>query len=206
MDIYPSKLLEDAVRELSRLPGIGKRTALRLALHLLREDPQASEALAGAILRLRQQIRYCKQCHNIADTDICPICSNSKRNQSVICVVEDSRDVLAIENTSQFNGIYHVLGGIISPVDGIGPHDLTIDSLERKVRNQGIGEVIFALPATIEGDTTNFYLFRRLQDYHIRFSIIARGVAIGDDLEYTDELTLGRSIINRTVYEGPLPR
>ncbi|HNS18160.1 MAG TPA: recombination mediator RecR [Bacteroidales bacterium] len=206
MEIYPSKLLEDAVRELSRLPGIGKRTALRLALFLLREDAQASEALAGAILRLRQQIRYCQQCYNISDTDVCPICSNPKRNRSILCVVEDSRDVLAIENTAQYTGIYHVLGGVISPVDGIGPHDLTIDMLERKVQEQDIAEVIFALPATIEGDTTNFYLFKRLQDYNIRFSIIARGVAIGDDLEYTDELTLGRSILNRTAYEGPLPR
>jgi len=206
VEIYPSKLLEDAVRELSRLPGIGKRTALRLALFLLREDAQASEALAGAILRLRQQIRYCQQCYNISDTDVCPICSNPKRNRSILCVVEDSRDVLAIENTAQYTGIYHVLGGVISPVDGIGPHDLTIDMLERKVQEQDIAEVIFALPATIEGDTTNFYLFKRLQDYNIRFSIIARGVAIGDDLEYTDELTLGRSILNRTAYEGPLPR
>lgn len=206
MEIYPSKLLEDAVRELSRLPGIGKRTALRLALFLLREDAQASEALAGAILRLRQQIRYCQQCYNISDTDVCPICSNPKRNRSILCVVEDTRDVLAIENTAQYTGIYHVLGGVISPVDGIGPHDLTIDMLERKVQEQDIAEVIFALPATIEGDTTNFYLFKRLQDYNIRFSIIARGVAIGDDLEYTDELTLGRSILNRTAYEGPLPR
>ncbi|MDD5696237.1 MAG: recombination mediator RecR, partial [Bacteroidales bacterium] len=162
MDIYPSKLLEDAVRELSRLPGIGRRTALRLALFLLREDAQTSEALAGAILRLRQQIRYCRLCHNISDTEICSICANPRRNRTILCVVEDSRDVLAIENTAQYTGIYHVLGGIISPVDGIGPHDLAIDSLEKKVQEQGIQEVIFALPATIEGDTTNFYLFRQI--------------------------------------------
>lgn len=206
MDIYPSKLLEDAVRELAKLPGIGKRTALRLALHLLREDLQTSEALAGALIRLRQEIRYCNNCHNISDTGMCPICSNPKRNRAILCIVEDSRDVLAIENTAQFNGIYHILGGIISPVDGIGPHDLNIDSLEHRVRDQQIEEVIFALPATIEGDTTNFYLFRRLQDYPVKFSMIARGVAVGDDLEYTDELTLGRSIINRTRYEGPLSK
>lgn len=206
METYPSKLLEDAVKELSKLPGIGKRTALRLALHLLREDLQASEALAGALIRLRQEIRYCLQCHNISDADICTVCSNPRRNRSILCVVEDSRDVLAIENTSQFNGMYHILGGIISPVDGIGPHDLNIDSLEQRVRDHNIEEVIFALPATIEGDTTNFYLFRRLQNYPVRFSMIARGVAVGDDLEYIDELTLGRSIINRTRYEGPLSK
>jgi recombination protein RecR len=206
VDTYPSKLLEDAVKELSKLPGIGKRTALRLALHLLKEDLQESEALAGALIRLRQEIRYCSLCHNISDSDVCSICSNTRRNHSVICVVEDSRDVLAIENTSQFSGIYHILGGIISPVDGIGPHDLTIDSLVHGIQEHKTEEVIFALPATIEGDTTNFYIFKRLQDFPVRFSMIARGVAVGDDLEYTDELTLGRSIINRTRYEGPLPK
>jgi recombination protein RecR len=206
VDTYPSKLLEDAVKELSKLPGIGKRTALRLALHLLKEDLQESEALAGALIRLRQEIRYCSLCHNISDSDVCSICSNTRRNHSVICVVEDSRDVLAIENTSQFSGIYHILGGIISPVDGIGPHDLTIDSLVHRIQEHKTEEVIFALPATIEGDTTNFYIFKRLQDFPVRFSMIARGVAVGDDLEYTDELTLGRSIINRTRYEGPLPK
>lgn len=206
MDTYPSKLLEDAVKELSKLPGIGKRTALRLALHLLKEDLQESEALAGALIRLRQDIRYCSLCHNISDSDVCSICSNPRRNRSVICVVEDSRDVLAIENTSQFNGIYHILGGIISPVDGIGPHDLNIASLVHRIQEQKTEEVIFALPATIEGDTTNFYIFRQLQDFPVRFSMIARGVAVGDDLEYIDELTLGRSILNRTRYEGPLPK
>lgn len=206
METYPSKLLEDAVKELSKLPGIGKRTALRLALYLLREDLQASEALAGALIRLRQEIRYCSQCHNISDTDTCTVCSNPRRNRSILCVVEDSRDVLAIENTAQFNGIYHILGGIISPVDGIGPHNLNMDTLEQRVREQAIEEVIFALPATIEGDTTNFYLYKRLQNYPVKFSMIARGVAVGDDLEYIDELTLGRSIINRTRYEGPLSK
>jgi recombination protein RecR len=206
VETYPSKLLEDAVKELSKLPGIGKRTALRLALYLLREDLQASEALAGALIRLRQEIRYCSQCHNISDTDTCTVCSNPRRNRSILCVVEDSRDVLAIENTAQFNGIYHILGGIISPVDGIGPHNLNMDTLEQRVREQAIEEVIFALPATIEGDTTNFYLYKRLQNYPVKFSMIARGVAVGDDLEYIDELTLGRSIINRTRYEGPLSK
>lgn len=206
METYPSKLLEDAVNELSKLPGIGKRTALRLALHLLREELQASEALAGALIRLRQEIRYCSQCHNISDAATCGICSNPKRNHAVLCVVEDSRDVLAIENTAQFNGIYHILGGIISPVDGIGPHDLNIDSLEQRVSEQTIEELIFALPATIEGDTTNFYLYKRLQNHPLKFSMIARGVAVGDDLEFIDELTLGRSIINRTRYEGPLSK
>ena len=206
METYPSKLLEDAVKELSKLPGIGQRTALRLALYLLREDLQASEALAGALIRLRKEIRYCIQCHHISDADTCAVCSNPKRNHSILCIVEDSRDVLAIENTAQFNGIYHILGGIISPVDGIGPHDLNIDSLEQRVSEQTIEEVIFALPATIEGDTTNFYLYKRLQNYPLKFSMIARGVAVGDDLEYIDELTLGRSIINRTRYEGPLSK
>lgn len=201
VESYPSKLLEDAVRELSRLPGIGKRTALRLALHLLGEEPRLTEALTGALVSLRQQIRYCILCHNISDTEICTICSNPKRNHSIVCIVENARDVLAIENTSQYSGAYHILGGIISPVDGIGPHDLSIDLLEQRVKNGGIEEIIFALPATIEGDTTNFYLFKKLQSYILRFSVIARGVAIGDDLEYADEMTLGRSIVNRTPYD-----
>lgn len=201
VETYSSKLLEEAVRELSRLPGIGKRTALRLALHLLGEETRVTEALAGALVSLRQQIRYCSLCHNISDTEICTICANPKRNHSIVCIVENARDVLAIENTSQYNGIYHVLGGIISPMDGIGPYDLSIDLLEQRVGKGGLEEVIFALPATIEGDTTNFYLYKKLQSYGLRFSVIARGVAIGDDLEYADEMTLGRSIVNRTPYD-----
>ncbi len=203
---YPSKLLEDAIHEFSRLPGIGNKTALRLVLHLLRQDPEAAEAFGNAVIRLRKEIKHCRICHNLSDSDICHICSDPRRDTSVVCVVENIRDVMSVENTRQFNGVYHVLGGIISPMDGIGPGDLTIGSLEEKVHaeDSGISEIILALPTTMEGDTTNFYIFRRLQDANIRISTIARGIAIGDDLEYADEITLGRSIVNRTDFVSTL--
>jgi recombination protein RecR len=198
--VYSSRLLENAVNELARLPGIGRKTALRLALYLIGQDTVAVEAFSQAILKMKNEIRRCSSCHNISDTDICDICSNLKRDKSIVCVVQDIRDVMAIENTSQFQGLYHVLGGIISPMDGIGPDDLTIDSLIRKVSDGGIREIIFALPATVEGDTTNFYLSRKLKDFGVTISVIARGVAIGDDIEFADEITLGRSILNRVPF------
>jgi recombination protein RecR len=194
---YSSKLLENAVNELARLPGIGKKTALRLALHLIRQDVQQVESFNQAIQKMRNEIKRCAQCHNISDTEICDICSNHKRDHSLICVVQDIRDVMAIENTGQYNGVYHVLGGIISPIDGIGPEDLTIESLIIKASQGNIKEVILALPTTIEGDTTNFYLSRRLAELPVLLSTIARGIAIGDDIEFADEITLGRSIVNR---------
>ena len=202
MSNYSSKLLENAVNELAKLPGIGRKTALRLALFLLKQTKPEVETFGKAIVQLRNEIIYCKQCHNISDTEVCFICANPKREQKLICVVESIRDVMAIENTSQFNGVYHVLGGIISPMDGIGPDDLNINDLITRVSNDGILEVILALPTTIEGDTTNFYLYKRLHEFGISLSIIARGVSIGDELEYTDEITLGRSILNRTPYES----
>jgi recombination protein RecR len=198
---YSSKLLENAVNELARLPGIGRKTALRLALHLIRQDQQSVEAFSKAILSMRNDIKRCAKCHNISDSEICDICSNSKRDISLVCVVQDIRDVMAIENTGQYSGLYHVLGGIISPIDGIGPEDLTIESLIHKAEEGRIKEVIFALPATIEGDTTNFYLSRKLAGHSVILSTIARGMAIGDDIEYTDEITLGRSIINRVPFQ-----
>ena len=190
------------MNELAKLPGIGRKTALRLALFLLKQTKPEVETFGKAIVQLRNEIIYCKQCHNISDTEVCFICANPKREQKLICVVESIRDVMAIENTSQFNGVYHVLGGIISPMDGIGPDDLNINDLITRVSNDGILEVILALPTTIEGDTTNFYLYKRLHEFGISLSIIARGVSIGDELEYTDEITLGRSILNRTPYES----
>lgn len=201
MNNYPSHLLEDAVNELTRLPGIGKRTALRLALHILRQDVNRADALGNAIIQLRNNIRYCIRCHNISDEEICGICADQKRDPSVLCVVEDIRDVMAIENTGQFKGLYHVLGGIISPMDGIGPNDLTIESLIHRAGSEPIKELIMALPATTEGDTTNYYLFKKLKDRVTTISAISRGVAIGDDLEFADEITLGKSIINRVLYE-----
>ena len=198
---YTSKLLEKAVNEFSKLPGIGRKTALRLVLHLLRQDVSESESLAGSLLQLRKEIHHCKVCHNISDQEICQICSNPGRDRSLICVVENIQDVMAIENTRQFNGLYHVLGGIISPIDGIGPSDLKIDSLEQKVRSGGIREIIFALSTTMEGDTTNFYLYKRLNKYNLSLTTLARGVAVGDELEYTDEITLGRAINNRNPYQ-----
>lgn len=201
---YPSKIVENAVNALSKLPGIGKKTALRLVLHILKEDEIEALSLGESIIELRKKIQYCTVCHNISDTEQCEICRNPKRNHSIICVVEDIRDVIAIENTNQFSGIYHVLGGIISPMDGVGPNDLNIESLVNKVSLGGITEIIMALSATMEGDTTNFYIYKKIKEYNITLSTIARGVAVGDNLEYTDEITLGRSIINRTPYENIL--
>ena len=195
---YPSQLLERAVGEFSRLPGIGRKTALRLVLHLLRQEPEASESFASAIVRLRNEVRYCKVCHNISDAEVCPICSSPKRDATTICVVENIQDVMAVERTGQYFGLYHVLGGVISPMDGIGPSDLGIDSLVERVRQGGVDEVIFALASTMEGDTTNFYITRKLQPLGVKLSVIARGISVGDELEYTDEVTLGRSILNRT--------
>jgi len=190
------------VNELARMPGIGRKTALRLALHLIRQDLQNVESFSQAILKMRNEIKRCTICHNISDNDTCDICANHKRDHSLVCVVQDIRDVMAIENTGQYNGVYHVLGGIISPIEGIGPEDLTIESLIVKAADGQIKEVIFALPTTIEGDTTNFYLSRRLTDLPILLSTIARGIAIGDDIEYADEITLGRSIVNRIPFSG----
>lgn len=190
--------MERAVGEFSRLPGIGRKTALRLVLHLLRQEPEASESFASAIVRLRNEVRYCKVCHNISDAEVCPICSSPKRDATTICVVENIQDVMAVERTGQYFGLYHVLGGVISPMDGIGPSDLEIDSLVERVRQGGVGEVIFALASTMEGDTTNFYITRKLQPLGVKLSVIARGISVGDELEYTDEVTLGRSILNRT--------
>lgn len=201
MPDYSSRLLEEAVNEFTRLPGIGRRSALRLALHLLRQDPLRAEALGNSIIRLRAEIRYCSICHNISDSEICAICADRKRDPSIVCVVEDIRDVMAIENTGQFRGVYHVLGGIISPMDGIGPNDLSIQSLIDRTETSSISEIIMALPATTEGDTTNFYLYKKLKDKVPTISAISRGVAIGDNLEFADEITLGRSIINRVLYE-----
>lgn len=200
---YPSQLLEKAVQEFSKLPGIGRKTALRLVLHLLRQDSDEVAQFAHAVGRLKQEVKYCRVCHNISDSDICPICSDPRRDASVICVVENIQDVMAVENTQQFNGLYHVLGGVISPMDGIGPSDLEIDSLVKRVSEGGVKEVILALSSTMEGDTTNFYIFRKLAPYQdVKLSIIARGISVGDELEYTDEVTLGRSILNRTPFEG----
>lgn len=195
---YPSQLLERAAGEVSKLPGIGRKTSLRLMLHLLRQDKEVAENLANAVSRLRNEVRYCSVCHNISDTDVCPICANPQRDRSVICVVENIQDVMAVERTGQFRGLYHVLGGIISPMDGIGPSDLEIESLVERVKTGGVEEVIFALASTMEGDTTNFYISRKLQPLGVRLSVIARGISVGDELEYTDEVTLGRSIVNRT--------
>lgn len=197
----PSALLENAVKEFAKLPGIGRKTALRLVLHLLRQDTSIVDNFANAILTLKQEVKYCSSCYNISDTDICNLCADSSRDSSVVCVVENIKDVMAIENTVQFKGQYHVLGGIISPIDGIGPSDLEIASLIERVKNKGVKEVILALSATMEGDTTNFYIFRKLEPFNIKTSIIARGVAIGNELEYTDEVTLGRSIINRMPFD-----
>lgn len=190
--------MERAVSEFSKLPGIGRKTSLRLVLHLLRQDTEAVELFTNSVNRLRKEVRYCKVCHNISDTEVCPICSNPQRDGSTICVVENIQDVMAVERTGQFRGLYHVLGGIISPMDGVGPSDLEIDSLVARVEKGGIEEVIFALASTMEGDTTNFYISRKLKPSGVKLSVIARGISVGDELEYTDEVTLGRSIINRT--------
>lgn len=198
-------MLENSVNELSKLPGIGKKTALRLALHILKENNNYAESLGNSIIELRNKIQYCKTCHNISDSETCEICSNPKRDKTTVCVVEDVRDVMAIENTGQFTGVYHILGGIISPMDGIGPNDLNIESLIKKVSEDNTNEIIMALSTTIEGDTTNYYIYKKLSPFSIKITTIARGISIGDELEYADEITLGRSIINRTPYESSLP-
>ena len=199
---YPSQLLEKAVQQFAKLPGIGRKTALRLVLHLLRQEEEEVTQLADAISRMRKEVRRCKVCHNISDSELCPICSNPRRDGSTICVVENIQDVMAVENTQQFHGLYHVLGGVISPMDGIGPSDLEIESLVERVSNGEVKEVILALSSTMEGDTTNFFIFRKLAPYDVKVSVIARGIAVGNELEYTDEVTLGRSILNRTPFEG----
>ena len=201
---FSSKLLEKAVNEMSQLPGIGNRTALRLVLHLLRQPNDQTMQLASALQNMRNEIKFCKSCHNISDTQLCEICTNPHRTSDIICVVEDVRDVMAIENTSSFRGLYHVLGGKISPMDGIGPNDLNITSLVDKVKQGEIKELIFALSSTMEGDTTNFYIFKQIQDCDIVTSTIARGISVGNELEYTDEVTLGRSIMNRIPFESSL--
>lgn len=199
---FSSKLLENAVYEMSQLPGIGKRTALRLVLHMLKQPERQTEELSNALMKLRSTVQFCKKCHNISDTELCEICSNPKRDASLVCVVEDIRDVMAIENTSQYRGLYHVLGGRISPMEGMGPQDLTISSLVNKVKEGEIKELILALSSTMEGDTTNFYIFKQLEGLEVLTSTIARGIAVGDELEYADEVTLGRSILNRIPFEG----
>ena len=201
---FSSKLLESAVNEMSQLPGIGKRSALRLVLHMLRQPKSQTQALVEALQGMRNDIKFCKSCNNISDIAICEICSSPNRKKDVICVVEDIRDVMAIENTSSFKGLYHVLGGKISPMDGIGPHDLNIEPLVDKVKAGAIKELIFALSSTMEGDTTNFYIYKQIQDYNILTSTIARGISVGDELEYADEITLGRSIVNRIPFESAL--
>ena len=197
---YPSQLLEKAVSEFSRLPGIGRKTALRLVLWMLRQNDADVDKFAEAVSRLKHEVRYCSVCHNISDSDVCPICSDPSRDASTVCVVENIQDVMAIENTQQYRGLYHVLGGIISPMDGIGPSDLEIDSLVERCQKGGVDEVILALASTMEGDTTNFYISRKLAQTEVKLSVIARGISVGDELEYTDEVTLGRSILNRTPF------
>jgi recombination protein RecR len=199
---YPSQLLEKAVAEFAKLPGVGRKTALRLVLWLLRQEDEETEQFAEAVRRLKQEVKYCKTCHNISDTDLCPICADPKRDSSLVCVVENIQDVMAIENTQQYHGLYHVLGGVISPMDGLGPSDIEIDSLVSRVAEGQVKEVILALSPTMEGDTTNFYIFRKLAGYEVKVSVIARGVSVGNELEYTDEVTLGRSIMNRTPFNS----
>lgn len=201
MERYPSVLLARATDELGKLPGVGPKTALRLALHLLKQPVASVNSFADAISKLRHDIKYCRICHNISDTDVCPICSDEQRDHSTICVVENVQDIMAIENTQAYHGLYHVLGGIISPMDGIGPGDIEIDSLVSRVAAGGIKEVILALSSTMEGDTTNFYITRQLKPFNIKQTVIARGISVGNELEYTDEVTLGRSIVNRTPIE-----
>ena len=199
---YPSQLLEKAVAEFAKLPSIGRKTALRLVLHMLRQEQKDVDSFTAAVSKLKQEVKYCKICHNISDTEICPICADAKRDASTVCVVENIQDVMAIENTQQYHGLYHVLGGIISPMDGIGPGDIEIDSLVERVSEGNIHEVILALSSTMEGDTTNFYIFRKLAGTDVKISVIARGISVGDEIEYTDEVTLGRSILNRTLFKG----
>lgn len=200
---YPSQLLEKAVSEFSKLPGIGRKTALRLVLHLLRQETACVDTFANSLSNLRHNVKHCKVCFNISDTDVCPICSNPRRDNTTVCVVENIQDVMAIENTQQYNGLYHVLGGVISPMDGIGPNDIEIDSLAKRVEeHEEIEEIILALSSTMEGDTTNFYISRRLAPFSRKMSVIARGISVGNELEYTDEVTLGRSIVNRTPFNS----
>ncbi len=201
---FSSKLLENAVYEMSQLPGIGKRTALRLVLYLLKQPEERTELLAHALLKLKSEVNFCKNCHNISDTEVCEICANPKRDETMVCVVEDIRDVMAIENTSQYNGLYHVLGGKISPMEGVGPQDLNITTLVNKVKDGAVKELILALSSTMEGDTTNFYIYKQLEGLEVTTSTIARGISVGDELEYADEVTLGRSIINRVPFENSI--
>ena len=201
---YPSALLENAVNELASLPGTGRKTALRLALYMLRREPNYTENFSKALVDLRHHVKYCKLCHNICDDDLCSICANPERDHSLVCVVENIKEVMAIENTGQFKGVYHVLGGIISPMDGIGPGDLQINSLTERVASGEVKEVILALSTTMEGDTTNFFIYRKLSPFNIKISVIARGVSIGDEIEYADEVTLGRSILNRTSFNDSI--
>jgi recombination protein RecR len=201
LDNFPSKLLENAVSEFSKLPGIGKKTALRLVLHLLKKDVAEVQRFSNSLTQLREEIKHCRICRNISDSDTCNICNSHSRDHKLVCVVENIRDVMSIENTHQYKGVYHVLGGIISPMDGIGPSDLEIDSLIKRIEKGEIDEVIFALSTTMEGDSTNFYLYKKLKNFNIKITTLARGVSIGDELEYTDEITLGRSIINRQLFE-----
>ena len=212
MSDYPSQILEQAVNQMASLPGVGRRTALRLVLHLLRQTEAEVEAFSGSFTRLKKEVVYCSECHNISDTEICPICSSPRRDHSTICVVENVQDVMSIENTGQYTGVYHVLGGVISPMEGIGPKDIEIDSLIERITKGGVDEIILALPTTMEGDTTNFYIYRRIQNTdrcadriqngELKISQIARGVAVGNQIEYTDEITLGRSIVNRIAFKG----
>ena len=201
---YPSTLLENAVDELSALPGIGRKTALRLSLYLLRREPEYAERLGTALQALRRDVKYCRTCHNICDTDLCDICADTSRDRSTVCVVENVKDVMTVENTAQFRDLYHVLGGIISPIDGIGPADLEIESLVKRVAEGEVREVVLALSTTMEGDTTNFFIYRKLSAYPVRVTVIARGVSIGDELEYADEVTLGRSILNRVEFNDAI--
>ena len=200
--LYSSKLLENVVSEFSKLPGIGKKTALRMALHLLKQDEESVRQFGQAVIQLRNEVMYCRECHNLSDTELCDICSSPRRDHSTVCVVETIRDVMSIENTMQYQGVYHVLGGVISPMDGIGPADLTIESLERKVTTGMVSEVILALSTTMEGDTTNFYIYRKIKNDAVIVSTLARGLSVGDELEYADQVTLGRSIVNRMPFES----
>lgn len=204
IDNFPSKLLENAVNEFAKLPGIGKKTALRLVLHLLKKEPHEVQRFSGALIQLREEVKHCHICRNISDADICNICSNPKRDHRTVCVVENIRDVMSVENTQQYKGVYHVLGGIISPMDGIGPADLEIDSLLKRIEKGEIDEVIFALSTTMEGDSTNFYIFKKIKVNNVKITTLSRGVSIGDEIEYTDEVTLGRSIVNRMLFENLL--
>lgn len=204
LNLLPSRLLENAVNEFAKLPGIGKKTALRLVLHLLNQPEDEVMMFGNSIIQMKSEIKICKQCHNISEDELCSICKNPRRDESLICVVESIKELIAIENTAQFNGLYHILGGRISPMEGIGPKDLHLDTLEERVKNGKIAEVILALSTTMEGDTTNFYIYKRLAEYQVPITTLARGIAVGDELEYADEITLGRSLINRTPYSGKI--